>query len=128
MASLINLKTFTDERGNLTVIEKVVPFDIKRIFYIYGVDNSERGGHRHHKTVQAAICIRGHCVIYNNNGIDESTFVLDSPDKCLMIEPQDWHTMHSFSEDAILMVLASEYFDAADYIAAPYPFQYSRAV
>ena len=66
MASLINLKTFTDERGNLTVIEKVVPFDIKRIFYIYGVDESERGGHRHVNTIQAAICIRGHCVIYNN--------------------------------------------------------------
>ena len=53
MAELIDLKTFTDVRGNLTVIEKVIPFDIKRIFYIYGVDNSVRGGHRHHKTIQA---------------------------------------------------------------------------
>lgn len=121
MASLINLKTFTDARGNLTVIEKVVPFDIKRIFYIYGVDDSARGGHRHHKTVQAAICIRGTCVIYNNNGQQDASFVLNSPDKCLIIQPEDWHTMHSFSEDAILMVLASEFFDAADYIAEPYP-------
>ena len=47
MANLIDLKTFTDERGNLTVIEKTIPFDIKRIFYIYGVENSARGGHRH---------------------------------------------------------------------------------
>lgn len=128
MASLINLKTFTDNRGNLTVIEKVVPFDIKRIFYIYGVDDSERGGHRHLNTIQAAICIRGHCVIYNNNGVSESSFLLDSPDKCLLIQPEDWHTMHSFSDDAILMVLASEYFDAQDYIHTPYPFQYSKAV
>jgi len=128
MASLINLKTFTDERGNLTVIEKVVPFDIKRIFYIYGVDESERGGHRHLKTLQAAICIRGHCVIYNNNGKDETSFVLDSPDQCLLIQPEDWHTMHSFSEDAILMVLASEYFDASDYVHTPYSFQFSKAV
>jgi len=58
MTYMIDLKTLTDKRGNLTVIEKVIPFDIKRIFYIYGVDESERGGHRHHKTIQAAICIR----------------------------------------------------------------------
>lgn len=126
MASLINLKTFTDTRGNLTVIEKVVPFDIKRIFYIYGVDNSERGGHRHRETLQAAICIRGHCIIYSDNGQEESSYVLDTPDKCLLIDPNDWHTMHSFSDDAILMVLASKYFDADDYIHTPYTYEYSR--
>jgi dTDP-4-dehydrorhamnose 3,5-epimerase-like enzyme len=124
MASLINLKTFTDSRGNLTVIEKVVPFDIKRIFYIYGVDDSERGGHRHEKTVQAAICIRGNCSIYNNNGVDEKSFLLDSPDQCLLIQPEDWHSMSSFSEDAILMVLASEYYCPNDYIFIPYCYEY----
>ena len=128
MASLINLKTFTDTRGNLTVIEKVIPFDIRRIFYIYGVDDSARGGHRHKQTVQAGICIRGHCAIYNCNGITEDTFILDSPDKCLVLQPEDWHAMHSFSEDAILMVLASEYFDAADYIYEPYQTHLNLAV
>ena len=49
MAYLIDLKSFTDKRGNLTVIEKTLPFEIKRIFYIYGVDDSDRGGHRHKK-------------------------------------------------------------------------------
>ena len=120
MPELIDLQTFTDKRGNLTVIEKVVPFDIKRIFYIYGVDDSKRGGHRHYKTIQAAICIKGTCTIFNNNGKEENTFILDKPNKCLIIKPEDWHTMHDFSEDAILMVLASEYFDAADYIFDPY--------
>lgn len=121
MACLINLKTFTDARGNLTVIEKVVPFDIKRIFYIYGVDNSVRGGHRHHRTVQAAICLTGHCVIANDNGQEKQKFVLNSPDKCLILHPEDWHQMHGFSENAILMVLASEFFDPEDYIYDPYP-------
>ncbi|MGB4775166.1 MAG: FdtA/QdtA family cupin domain-containing protein [Daejeonella sp.] len=120
MAYQINLKTFTDARGNLTVIEKVIPFDIKRIFYIYGVDQSIRGGHRHHKTVQAAICIKGKCVISNNNGSEKEEFMLNSPDKCLILDPEDWHQMHSFTEDAILMVLASAYFDAEDYIYEPY--------
>ncbi len=116
MAYIISLKTFTDSRGNLTVIERVVPFEIKRIFYIYGVDGSTRGGHRHHKTIQAAICIKGSCTITNNNGSSKETFLLDSPDKCLILEPKDWHQMSDFTPDAILMVLASEYFEASDYI------------
>lgn len=120
MAHIIDLRTFTDERGNLTVIEKVIPFDIKRVFYIYGVDDSKRGGHRHHKTRQAAICIKGSCTIYNNDGQKEEAFELNKPNKCLIIEPEDWHTMYNFSPDAILMVFASEYFDANDYIYQPY--------
>jgi dTDP-4-dehydrorhamnose 3,5-epimerase-like enzyme len=120
MASLIDLKTFTDKRGNLTVVEKIIPFEIKRLFYIYGVDDSKRGGHRHHKTVQAAICLKGTCTIYNNNGKNEEEFILDTPSKCLLIQPEDWHTMFNFSNDAILMVLASEYFDEKDYIFEPY--------
>lgn len=120
MAQLIDLKTFTDSRGNLTVIEKVIPFSIKRIFYIYGVDSSRRGGHRHRKTRQAAVCIKGSCKIYINNGIVEQTFELNSPSRCLLLEPQDWHTMFEFSSDAILMVLASEDFDEKDYIHEPY--------
>jgi hypothetical protein len=121
MARLIDLKTFTDTRGNLTVIEKVIPFDIKRIFYIYGVDDSRRGGHRHRKTLQAAICIQGACTIYNHDGSAEQVFRLDRPDKCLILEPADWHTMYEFTPDAILMVLASEFFDQADYIFEPSP-------
>jgi dTDP-4-dehydrorhamnose 3,5-epimerase-like enzyme len=120
MAHFISLKTFTDQRGNLTVIEKVVPFDIKRIFYIYGVDDSVRGGHRHVKTIQAAVCIQGSCTIYNDDNVTQQEFVLDSPDKCLILEPKDWHQMHSFSKDAILMVLASEYFEPSDYIYEKY--------
>lgn len=116
MARLLSLKTFTDKRGNLTVIERVIPFDIKRIFYIYGVDDSIRGGHRHHKTIQAAICIKGSCIISNNDGEKKEDFLLNSPDKCLILEPKDWHQMHNFTSDAILMVLASEYFDEKDYI------------
>jgi dTDP-4-dehydrorhamnose 3,5-epimerase-like enzyme len=120
MAELINLKTFTDSRGNLTVIEKVIPFDIKRIFYIYGVDESIRGGHRHKTTIQAAVCIKGSCTIYNNDNAREERFELDTPSKCLILNPEDWHQMYDFSEDAILMVFASTVFDADDYIYQRY--------
>jgi hypothetical protein len=120
MAHLIDLTTYTDARGNLTVIEKTIPFAIERIFYIYGVDNSVRGGHRHHTTVQAAICLQGNCTIYNDNNIRKHKFVLDSPSKCLIINPEDWHQMAEFSPDAILMVLASTIFDPKDYIYQKY--------
>lgn len=120
MAHLIDLTTYTDLRGNLTVIEKVIPFDIKRVFYIYGVDDSVRGGHRHHKTYQAAVCLQGSCVITNNDGRIQEEFTLNKPSNCLILEPKDWHAMHHFSKDAILMVFASEYYDSADYIRVKY--------
>ncbi len=120
MAYILNLKTFTDKRGNLTVIEKILPFDIKRVFYIYGVDDSIRGGHRHHKTIQAAICIKGSCMISNNDNTLKEDFLLDAPYKCLILEPKDWHQMHHFTPDAILMVFASEYFEEKDYIYQSY--------
>lgn len=122
MAHIIDLKTFTDKRGNLTVIEKVIPFDIKRVFYIYGVDDSTRGLHRHHKTIQAAISIQGSCEIWNQSSETSGNekFLLDHPSKCLIINPEDYHWMKNFSEDCILMVFASEYFDPADYIYESY--------
>jgi len=120
MAHIINLKTFSEQRGNLTVIEKEIPFEIKRIFYIYGVDDSVRGGHRHHTTVQAAICIHGSCIVSNNDGEKQEDFLLDHPGKCLILETKDWHTMHHFTPDAVLLVLASTTFDAADYIYEAY--------
>ncbi|HUL44614.1 MAG TPA: FdtA/QdtA family cupin domain-containing protein [Bacteroidota bacterium] len=120
MAQLINLKTFCDARGNLTVIENVLPFEIRRIFYIYGVDSSIRGKHRHKKTRQAAICLKGACTVFSTDGKEKKAFRLNSPSQCLVLEPADWHKMYDFSEDAILMVLASEKFDPDDYIFEEY--------
>jgi len=120
MSYLIDLKTFTDKRGNLTVLEKTIPFEIKRIFYIYGVDGSDRGGHRHHSTVQAAICLKGSCMIYATNGNHEHHYKLESPSQCLILNPEDWHMMYQFSQDSILMILASEYFNPDDYIYEKY--------
>lgn len=121
MPKLIDLVTFTDQRGNLTVIEKVLPFAIKRAFFIYGVDASKRGGHRHATTVQAALCIKGSCRIYCDNGEEESYYHLDSPSKCLLIDPEDWHIMDQFTPDTILMVFASTHYIEDDYIFESYP-------
>lgn len=120
MAHLIELKTFSDKRGKLTIIEDQIPFDIKRIFYIYDVEDSIRGGHRHRTTWQAAICISGSCVVSNNDGNSRNVYMLNSPSKCLILEPKDWHTMHSFKPNTVLLVLASTIFDPADYIYEEY--------
>jgi dTDP-4-dehydrorhamnose 3,5-epimerase-like enzyme len=123
MAAIIKLPEFSDLRGRLTVIdniEKLIPFAVKRIFYIYDVDDSVRGGHRHHTTRQAAVCIKGKCIVSNNNGIEKKDFLLDSPSKCLILETEDWHQMHQFTPDAILLVFASTVFTPEDYIYEPY--------
>ena len=115
MAKIINFKTHNDKRGNLTVIEREVPFDIKRVFYIYDVDDSKRGFHKHKRTRQLVVCIKGSCEIVIEN-IKRKTFKLDRPAKGLVIEPEDFHWMENFSKDSILLILASEFYDENDYI------------
>ena len=112
----LNFKSHIDKRGNLTVIEKEIPFDIKRIFYIYNVDDSKRGFHKHKKTRQVAICIKGSCDIVIKKNNKEFLTRLDSPERAILIEPDDYHWMENFSEDSILLVLASEKYNENDYI------------
>lgn len=121
MAKVHQLKTFSSEKGNLTIFEKIIPGTIQRVFYIYGANDSARAGHRHIKTWGALVCLAGNCRVYSHDGNEETFYNLDSPDKCLVLEPQDWHVMDNFSSDAILLVMANEPYDPADYIAEPYP-------
>lgn len=120
MAKIIDLPTFSDERGILTVIEKIFVNDIKRVYYIYGADDKTRGGHRHKKTKQVLIALCGSCDIYSETPESNKTFLLNTPKKALIVEPEDWHTMQNFSKDCILLVLASEYYEKDDYIDARY--------
>jgi len=119
MAYIIDLPTFSDNRGSLTVVEKQLPFEIKRFYYIYGAD-AKRGGHRHKKAIQALICLGGSCEIYLNNSKKEETVLLDSPKKCLIVEPKDWHTMDKFTKGSTLLVFSSEFYDVNDYIDEEY--------
>jgi dTDP-4-dehydrorhamnose 3,5-epimerase-like enzyme len=119
MAYFIDVPKFDDGRGSLCVVERLLPFSVKRIYYIFNVSD-ERGGHRHKKTIQALICLSGSCEVFVNNGRKKNTYLLDEPHKCLIVESKDWHTMDGFSKMATLLVLASEYYDANDYIDKPY--------
>ena len=112
-------KVLGDERGQLVALEenKEIPFDIKRVFYIYGTQpNVPRGNHSHYKTKQFLIAVSGSCRVTLDNGITKETFNLDKPNFGLLQDQLIWGSMHDFSEDCVLVVLASEHYDESDYI------------
>jgi dTDP-4-dehydrorhamnose 3,5-epimerase-like enzyme len=120
MAYIIDFEYFSDERGTLTVVDKVLPFEIKRSYYITNVNHLKRGGHRHLKLVEAIISINGSFTAYIDNGVKKQEFLLDTPQKCVIIELGDWHHFYNFSDGAILLALASTHYDHDDYIYEPY--------
>jgi mannose-6-phosphate isomerase-like protein (cupin superfamily) len=118
--AILSLPTFRDERGALTVLQDRLPFPIRRVFWIYGADGLTRGGHRHHKTRQALIAVAGTVTVHMDDGQFRDDIVLDSADRCLLVEPKDWHRM-SFGPSSVLLAVASHSYDRADYIETPYP-------
>jgi dTDP-4-dehydrorhamnose 3,5-epimerase-like enzyme len=117
---VIDLPAFKDDRGSLVVLEKAMPFPVRRVFWISGADGRTRGGHRHHVTRQALVAMAGSVSVLMHDRRHRDTIVLDRPDRVLLVEPDDWHTM-SFGPGAILLVLASASYDVNDYIDEDYP-------
>ncbi len=121
MAKFYELKTFSSDNGSLTVLENILPGTIQRVFYIYQAGQKARAGHRHHHTYNALICVSGSCRIYCHNGEKETTYHLTNPRQCLLLEPEDWHVMDEFTDDAVLLVVSNQLYDKDDYIYEPYP-------
>ena len=108
-----------DERGSLIALEnsKNIPFDVKRVYYIFGSKKDiRRGFHAHHKTNQLAICVSGSCSFLMDDGKQVENLTMNSKNIGLLIPPMVWHEMFDFSEDCILLVLADSLYDEADYI------------
>ncbi|ERT13840.1 sugar 3,4-ketoisomerase [Photorhabdus temperata] len=119
LIKLINFKTLGDERGQLISLEanQNIPFEIKRVYYIFGTKSGvARGFHAHKKLKQIAICIHGNCRFILDNGKKREEIILDTSHSGILIDPMAWHEMHDFSEDCILMVLADDIYDESDYI------------
>ena len=115
----INFQPLGDERGSLVALEgnKSVPFDIKRVYYIFGTkEGVSRGFHAHRNLKQVVVCVTGSCRFVLDNGKSREEIILDSAATGLVIEDLTWREMHDFSQDCVLLVLASEYYDEADYI------------
>lgn len=115
---LVGLEVKGDSRGSLISIHGGKNmFDIKRVYYIFNTqEDVSRGFHAHRQLSQLLICVKGSCVIKTESFIGDKEVILDTPDKGLLIEGLVWREMHDFSEDCVLLVLASEPYDESDYI------------
>ena len=108
-----------DERGQLVALEQNIdiPFEIKRVYYMYDTKKGvRRGYHSHNILHQVLVCIHGNCKILLDDGKKKEEVCLDKPYEGLYIPPKIWHEMYDFSDDAVLLVLASEIYKEEDYV------------
>ena len=116
---LIEFEKHGDERGTLIALEqwKNIPFEVRRVYYMYETGAGVVRGHHAHKHLkQVLICLHGSCKIRLDDGQEKKIVPLDDPSTGLYLESNIWREMFDFSEDAVLMVLASELYDESDYI------------
>lgn len=119
LAKILTFPIIGDSRGSLIALETFenIPFDVKRVYYIFDtLSGVSRGFHAHQNLKQVLICVKGSCRILLDDGNLKDNITLDSPQTGLLIESLVWREMHDFSEDCVLLVLASEYYDETDYI------------
>ncbi|WP_434931427.1 WxcM-like domain-containing protein [Shewanella sp. HL-SH5] len=117
--SLHKFHLVNDLRGNLSVgeFEKEIPFTPKRYFTVFGVPNKEvRGEHAHKECQQFLICVSGSCSVLVDDGKNREEYILDSIDKGIYLPAMTWGVQYKYSKDAVLLVFASHYYDADDYI------------
>lgn len=115
----IPLQLHGDERGSLVALEqtKNVPFDIKRVYYMFNTQHGiRRGFHAHKELIQLAIPVRGSCKFLMDDGHEKLDVTLDNPASGLLIEPMVWHEMYDYSDDCVLLVLANDHYDESGYI------------
>ena len=113
------LKTFTEPDGKLIPIEldKDIPFEVKRMFYVYDVhDQNDRGKHSHHKTKQILIAVNCGVTVICDDGKKRRNYVLNEPNKALLIPEMIWDEQVYHSESSVLLVLSNTNYDVNDYI------------
>ena len=115
---IIDIRRYSDTRGYLSVVEKGIdiPFDIKRIYYLYMVPEVARGAHAHKALQQLLIATSGSVEVIMDDGREKKVVYLEKPYEGIYVANNIWREMYDFSPDAVLMVLASEVYDEKDYI------------
>ena len=115
---IIDIRKYSDNRGYLSVIEggEDIPFEIKRIYYLYMVPEAARGAHAHKELQQLLVATSGSVDITLDDGHEKKNFHLDRPWKGLLVVPGLWRDLDNFSGGTVLMCLASEKYEEGDYI------------
>lgn len=109
----------SDRKGDICVVEngEILPFDIKRVYYLYDVPGGvERGGHAHKALFQLIVAASGSFSVTLDDGKEKRSFALNRPYQGLLVVPGIWRDLSDFSSGSVCMVLASEKYDAEDYI------------
>ena len=118
-AMVYRLPRARDLRGSVSFgeVHRHVPFEVKRYFLVFDVDSEHiRGEHAHRSLKQFLVCVAGQCHVVTDDGSSRHEIVLDSPAKGVYLPPMVWATEYKFTRDAVLLVLASEFYDPGDYI------------
>lgn len=117
-AQLIELPKIKDPRGNISIVEKnIIPFDFKRVYYLYDVPSgATRGGHAHKTQLEFLIALTGSFDVVLNDGIEQVKIHLNRPNIGLLIRQGIWRELENFSSGSVCLVLASEVYDESDYI------------
>ena len=119
ITKLEEFKVLGDHRGQLVALEanRQIPFDVKRVFYIYGtLDGIPRGNHSHYKTKQFLIAVNGSCKVTLDNGKEKEAITLNKPNQGIYLPHMLWHEMVAFKPGTILLVVASDVYKESDYI------------
>jgi len=115
---IIDIPKINNSKGNIGVVENdTIPFDVKRVYYLFDVPSgAKRGGHAHKKLKQVILAISGSFDVVLKNGKSKEIITLNRPDKGLLIENNIWRELENFSSGSVCLVLASEEFSENDYI------------
>ncbi|MBO3097639.1 sugar 3,4-ketoisomerase [Gelidibacter pelagius] len=115
---IIDIPTINEVRGNLAILEKdTVPFEFKRVYYLYDVPSDAfRGGHAHKEQSELLIALSGSFEVVLDDGFETRRIMLNKPNKGLFVPTMMWRELDNFSSGAVCLVLASDTFDEADYI------------
>lgn len=116
---LVDFSVINDDRGFLISLEqnKNIPFEVKRVYYIFNTKPGvRRGFHAHKELDQVLVCVKGSCTVLIDDAVNKKNVILSKANKGLYVGPMVWHEMYDFSEDCVLLVVASEIYDKNDYI------------
>ena len=119
---MVHIPTFTDERGAITVMDKELPFEVKRVFWLHHIkDGKDRGAHALLDSAEIMIAIHGSFVVDLDDTVTKTSILLNDPCKGLMIQPGIWFRTHSYRDDGVSLILASE-----EYARDKYTYDYEE--